>query len=83
MVKLIKPLALDKLKEASNGVKAIVWTSDMTDLARKYLSPDDYIIQIWSYGKDLCAKLKHLLKLKQPCVACNRRDNNLPKTYYK
>ena len=44
--------ALDKLRQASNGVKAIVWTSEMTNFARKFLSPEDYIIQIWSYGKE-------------------------------
>lgn len=46
-------IALTKLKEANDGrpIDAIVWTSEMTSHAREFLSPDDYIIQIWSKGK--------------------------------
>jgi hypothetical protein len=48
-------LALAKLKEANQGrpIDAIVWTSEMTNYAREYLPPDDYIIQIWSKGTEI------------------------------
>jgi hypothetical protein len=54
--------ALEKLKEANNGnpITAIVWTSDMTNSARQYLSPNDYVIQIWSKGTLHC--IVHLIQ---------------------
>ncbi|CAG7716649.1 unnamed protein product, partial [Allacma fusca] len=41
--------ALAKLKEANNGepITPIVWTSAMTDHARKFLNPKEYIIHVW------------------------------------
>ncbi|XP_021948017.1 chitooligosaccharidolytic beta-N-acetylglucosaminidase isoform X1 [Folsomia candida] len=51
---LFQENALTKLKEANDGrpIDAIVWTSEMTSHAREFLSPDDYIIQIWSKATD-------------------------------
>lgn len=44
--------AFDKLIEANGGkyITPIVWTSDMTNRARHFLHPSDYIIQIWTGG---------------------------------
>lgn len=40
--------ALKKLKESTEKpISPIVWTSEMTARARQYLSPEDYVIQIW------------------------------------
>ncbi|ODM99196.1 Chitooligosaccharidolytic beta-N-acetylglucosaminidase [Orchesella cincta] len=42
--------AFERLIEANGGhyIKPIVWTSDMTSRGRQHLSPNDYIIQIWT-----------------------------------
>ncbi|CAL8095478.1 unnamed protein product [Orchesella dallaii] len=42
--------AFARLIEANGGhyIKPIVWTSDMTSRGRQHLSPNDYIIQIWT-----------------------------------
>lgn len=42
--------AFAMLKEANGGhyIKPIVWSSDMTSRARHFLSPNDYIIQVWT-----------------------------------
>lgn len=46
----IDRLAFEKLIEANGGqyITPIVWTSDMTNRARHFLHPGDYIIQIWT-----------------------------------
>ncbi|CAG7727946.1 unnamed protein product, partial [Allacma fusca] len=50
--------ALAKLKEANNGepITPIVWTSAMTDHARKFLNPKEYIIHVWSSSNDSIIK---------------------------
>jgi len=51
---LFQEKAFLKLKEAGRGkaIDAIVWTSELTSQARKYLDPEDYIIQIWTKSID-------------------------------
>jgi hypothetical protein len=55
--------AFDKLIESNGGqyITPIVWTSDMTNRARHFLNPEDYIIQIWTGG--IIFKLKKCFQI--------------------
>ncbi|XP_021948899.1 chitooligosaccharidolytic beta-N-acetylglucosaminidase isoform X1 [Folsomia candida] len=63
--------AFDKLIEANGGkyITPIVWTSDMTNRARHFLHPSDYIIQIWTGATQY--EVRELLENKYKVIFSN------------
>jgi len=53
--------------------KPILWTSTLTeeDVIDEYLSPDDYIIQVWTTGRGSSSHIPHLLEKGYDVIISN------------
>ncbi|GAB0100864.1 hypothetical protein DMENIID0001_169610 [Sergentomyia squamirostris] len=66
--------AHEKLMKASQGkTKAILWTGTLTEEAfvDRFLSPADYIIQVWTLGSGPTSQIPHLLERGYDLIISN------------